>query len=262
MLRYLSLRISGRCRPTGTGQAVGRAALSIATRLVSNPNLLAVAVRPVATASGGTGLKVATAKQRAMAAAATEQVKTARMQLGGRLAIKYHVTNNLSFAAIEATVEFETVTFDYGLILAPGATITSATVTRSVVSGMDARPSARVVGSNTTSLQTGAANAAVSQLLGGIVGTFAVRRGSLFVKGRSTGSEGPRPPFFPSACLGACTLGSRLPRNNWRVPGGRMRVEHRASRAIVAKSVTGSDASGKDPTRASANPDTTGGASD
>ena len=44
------------------------------------------------------------------------------MQLGGRLAIKYHVTNNLSFAAIEATVEFETVTFDYGLILAPGAT--------------------------------------------------------------------------------------------------------------------------------------------
>ena len=87
------------------------------------------------------------------------------------MAIKYHVTNNLSFAAIEATVEFETVTFDYGLILAPGATITSATVTRSVVSGMDARPSARVVGSNTTSLQTGAANAAVSQLLGGIVGT-------------------------------------------------------------------------------------------
>ena len=38
------------------------------------------------------------------------------MQLGGRLAIKHHVTDNLFFAAMGATVKFETVTCDYGLI--------------------------------------------------------------------------------------------------------------------------------------------------
>jgi hypothetical protein len=79
-------------------------------------------------------------------------------------------TNALS-PDIDATVEFETVTFDYGLILASGATVTAATVTCSVVDGTDPTPSARVVGSsaNTTSLETGAPNATVSQLVGGMV---------------------------------------------------------------------------------------------
>jgi hypothetical protein len=79
-------------------------------------------------------------------------------------------TNDLS-PDIDATVEFETVTFDYGLTLALGATVASANVTRSVVSGTDATPTQRVVGSPsiTTSLQIGAPNAAVSQLGGRMV---------------------------------------------------------------------------------------------
>jgi hypothetical protein len=68
-------------------------------------------------------------------------------------------------------VEFETVMFDYGLILAAGVTITSATVTCAAVSGTEATPSSRVTGSRSksTSLQSAAANAAVSQLVAGIV---------------------------------------------------------------------------------------------
>ena len=90
--------------------------------------------------------------------------------------------NNPLSPDIDATVEFETVTFDYGLILASGAIVITATVTCSVVSGTDPTPRARVVGSpsNTTSLQTGAPSAAVSQLVGGMVAgvtlSLAVRR--------------------------------------------------------------------------------------
>jgi hypothetical protein len=159
---------------TATGRAAGRAAVSIAVRLVSNPNLLAVAVRRVAAAIGDTRVKAATAKQRAMAATAFERVKTATAGDRSRVAVgrsnTMSQTNSLA-PAIDATVEFETVTFDYGLILASGATVTSANVTCAVVSGTDPSPSSRVVGSssNTTSLQTGAANAAVSQLVGGMV---------------------------------------------------------------------------------------------
>jgi hypothetical protein len=109
-----------------------------------------------------------------MAATAFERVKAATASKRRLVAVgrsnTMSQTNPLS-PNIDATVEFETVTFDHGLILAAGAAITSATVTCSVVSGTDPTPSARVVGSpsNTTSLQTGAANAAVSQLVGGMV---------------------------------------------------------------------------------------------
>jgi hypothetical protein len=159
---------------TATGRAVGRGALSIAVRLVSDPNLLAVAVRRVAAAIGDTRAKAATAMQRAVAATAFSRVNAATAVERSRVAVgrsnTMSQTNSLS-PDIDATVEFETVTFDYGLILTSGATITSATVTCSVVSGTDATPGQRVTGSpsNTTSLQTGAANAAVSQLVGGMV---------------------------------------------------------------------------------------------
>jgi hypothetical protein len=138
------------------GQAVGRAALSIAVQLVSNPNLLAVALRRVTTAIGGARAKVSTAKQRSLVAVGRSNTMSQ--------------TNPLS-PNIDATVEYETVTFDYGLILAAGVTITSATVSCAVVSGTDATPSSRVTGSpsTTTSLQTGAPNTAVSQLVGGMV---------------------------------------------------------------------------------------------
>jgi hypothetical protein len=159
---------------TATGQAAGRAALSIAARLVSNRNLLAVALRRVAAAIADTRTKAATAKQRAMAATAFERVKTATAVERSPVAVgrsnTMSQTNPLS-PDIDATVEFETVTFDYGLILAAGATITSATVTCSVVSGTDPAPSSRVVGSpsNTRPLQIGAASAAMSQLVGAMV---------------------------------------------------------------------------------------------
>jgi hypothetical protein len=116
---------------TATGQAVGRAAISIATRLVSNPNLLAVAVKRIAAALGDTRLKAATAKQRATAATAFERIKTATASERSLVAVgrsnTMSQTNALS-PNIDATVEFETVTFDYGLILAAGATVSSATV--------------------------------------------------------------------------------------------------------------------------------------
>jgi trimeric autotransporter adhesin len=159
---------------TLSGQTIGRGALSIAVRLVSNPNLLAVAVRRVAAAIGDTRAKAATAKQRAMAATAFSRVKTATAVERSLVAVgrsnTMSQTNPLS-PDIDATVEFETVTFDYGLILASGATITSATTSCAVVSGTDATPSQRITGSPsiTTSLQTGASNAAVSQLVGGMV---------------------------------------------------------------------------------------------
>jgi hypothetical protein len=50
-------------------------------------------------------------------------------------------------AGPDATVQYETATFDYGLILAPGITISSSTVTCAVVSGTDAASSSRLVGS-------------------------------------------------------------------------------------------------------------------
>jgi hypothetical protein len=116
---------------------------------------------------------VATAKQRATAATAFERIKTAIAVERSRVAVgpsnTMSQTNDLS-PDIDATVEFETVTFDYGPILASGATVANATVTCSVVSGTDATPSQRVVGSPsiTTSLQTGAPNAAVSQLVASV----------------------------------------------------------------------------------------------
>ena len=124
-------------------------------------------MRRVAAAIGDTRAKAATAKQRAMAATASSRVKTATAVERSLVAVgrsnTMSQTNPLS-PDIDATVEFETVTFDYGLILASGATITSATTSCAVVSGTDATPSQRITGSPsiTTSLQTGAANAAAS----------------------------------------------------------------------------------------------------
>jgi len=70
---------------------------------------------------------------------------------------------------IDATYEVETICFDYGMILAPGETIVSVSeMLCNVVSGVDATPSARLVGSSqiAASPTTGAARSAVLQRFG------------------------------------------------------------------------------------------------
>jgi hypothetical protein len=81
-------------------------------------------------------------------------------------------TNTLQ-PPIDAAVEIETATFDYGLMLAPGATIVGTpTITCTVVSGADASPGSRLVNSAQiiTSPNSGVASQAVAQLVGNMVG--------------------------------------------------------------------------------------------
>jgi hypothetical protein len=73
---------------------------------------------------------------------------------------------------IDAGVEFETITFDFGPELTPGTTITAvAGVTCSLHSGTDATPTARIIGAAqiAESPTNGAASTAVLQLVGGMV---------------------------------------------------------------------------------------------
>jgi len=77
-------------------------------------------------------------------------------------------TNNLS-PPIDAVVEEETVTFDYGILIVPGVTLTGTpTVTCEVYEGEDADPSSRLVGEWTIgkSPNTGEPDAAVYQIVG------------------------------------------------------------------------------------------------
>lgn len=73
---------------------------------------------------------------------------------------------------IDASVEFETITFDFGPELTPSVTITTVTgVTCALHSGTDATPANRIIGAAqiADSPTNGAANAAVLQLVGGMV---------------------------------------------------------------------------------------------
>lgn len=77
-------------------------------------------------------------------------------------------TNNLT-PPIDATVEQETVTFDYGGILKPGITLTGTpTITCDVYGGTDPTPDARIIGPWRIgdSPNTGAPNAAIYQVFG------------------------------------------------------------------------------------------------
>jgi hypothetical protein len=76
------------------------------------------------------------------------------------------------FPPIDATVEQETIGFDFGPALKAGVTITSvATITCAVHSGTDATPSARLVGGSSivASQATGAPSAAVAQNIGNML---------------------------------------------------------------------------------------------
>ena len=86
-------------------------------------------------------------------------------------------TNEL-LPPIDSSVEIETVTFDFGLILAPGVTITSVvSLTCQVLSGTDPNPASRLVGGAAIvpSPNTGLANQAVSQLVGTMIGGVTYR---------------------------------------------------------------------------------------
>jgi hypothetical protein len=86
-------------------------------------------------------------------------------------------TNQLT-PPIDADVEAETVTFDYGLILAAGVTVTSiASLKCEVVSGTDPTPTARLLGGATigTSPNSGGANQATFQLVGTMLGGVTYR---------------------------------------------------------------------------------------
>lgn len=83
-----------------------------------------------------------------------------------------YATNDLS-PPIAASVEKDTVTFDFGPRLAASVTITSVvSVTCSVHAGVDPTPSARLIGTPQigASPQTGAASQAVLQQVGTMVG--------------------------------------------------------------------------------------------
>lgn len=80
-------------------------------------------------------------------------------------------TNNL-LPPIDETVEVETATFDFGLILAAGVTLTGTpTVTCAVYSGVDSDPASRLSGPAiiVTSPNSAAPSAAVSQLVGAMI---------------------------------------------------------------------------------------------
>lgn len=80
-------------------------------------------------------------------------------------------TNNL-IPPIDEIVEEETVTFDYGILLAAGVVLTGApTLTCDVYSGTDPAPSSRLLGAAAfvASPNSGASNAAVAQLVGTMV---------------------------------------------------------------------------------------------
>lgn len=86
-------------------------------------------------------------------------------------------TNEL-LPPIDSTVEIETVTFDFGLILVAGVTITGVTsLTCEVVSGTDPNPASRLVGSAAivASPNSGGANQAVAQLVGTMLGGVTYR---------------------------------------------------------------------------------------
>ncbi len=73
---------------------------------------------------------------------------------------------------IDATVEVETIAFDFGPALNSGVTISSvASLTCTVHTGIDATPSSRLIGTSAiiASKATGAANAAVAQNIGNML---------------------------------------------------------------------------------------------
>jgi hypothetical protein len=82
-------------------------------------------------------------------------------------------TNSLE-PPIDATVEVETITFDYGRLLNPGVTLTTIVLMACTISslnpngGSDLNPQSRLIGSPqiVVSPKTGAAGSAVAQLFG------------------------------------------------------------------------------------------------
>lgn len=77
-------------------------------------------------------------------------------------------TNNLT-PPIDASVEEETVTFDYGVAIKPGVTLTGTpTITCEVYGGTDPDPASRIIGPWTmgASPNTGAPDAAIYQVFG------------------------------------------------------------------------------------------------
>jgi hypothetical protein len=86
-------------------------------------------------------------------------------------------TNNL-LPPIDETVEFETVTFDFGLILQPGVIITAVlALTCDVFEGTDPTPTARLIGPSVLapSPNSGLANQAVGQMVGSMIGEVTYR---------------------------------------------------------------------------------------
>lgn len=86
-------------------------------------------------------------------------------------------TNDLQ-PTIDSTVEIETVTFDYGLMLTPGVIIEEVLdLTISVVSGSDRAPASRLIGTSSivSSPNSKRASQAVSQLVGQMIANSVYR---------------------------------------------------------------------------------------
>jgi len=148
--------------------AMGRTVLAISARAAAtvvyklNPNLVATATRRVMVALGLKRHLIAVGQPRG-------RIVTARPN---RMAM-----TNILTPPIDATVEIETVTFDYGPILGVGVTLSSPVITVSIdtflSTATDPNPSSRIVGipQVVSSLATKATGAAVAVLFGnGIAG--------------------------------------------------------------------------------------------
>lgn len=81
------------------------------------------------------------------------------------------MSRGVDLSTIDAAKETETVTFDFGKVLQPTATITAAAVTCESVLGIDPSPASRKVGlpGITSSPSTGAALAAVMHMFGNMI---------------------------------------------------------------------------------------------
>jgi hypothetical protein len=158
-----------------SGAAVQALAGDVTTKIVVttlNPNYIARGGARSMIAAGAPRARISLGSNRRMVALGQPRgtiatgAKRDRTVVGISNAMSQ--TENL-YPPIDATIEEETVTFDYGLILAAGVTLTGTpTVTCAVYSGTDDSPASRLIGPPAfiKSANSGAANAAVAQLVG------------------------------------------------------------------------------------------------
>lgn len=158
---------------TGRGTAQGKGTLSV-LRPKLNPNYIATGARRSIVAVGQPRGVIAAGLRRETVAAGLQRSMIACGAPRSRIVVG--VTNSMSQTndltpPIDATVEQETITFDYGRMLAVGVTVSIVSISCTVVSGSDVTPSSRLLGvpAVVTSPNSGGASQAVSQLVGTMV---------------------------------------------------------------------------------------------